>query len=87
MSDFSRRDFLKASAGAVGASLAAHSVHAAPKAAEGPPKGAKIFTVFGLLAALWTAVIVAALAIFLPLRITGWVNSITGWVSRLLSGL
>ena len=47
----------------------------------------KIFTVFGLLAGLWTAVVVAALVIFLPLRITGWVNSITGWVSRLLSRL
>jgi putative peptide zinc metalloprotease protein len=47
----------------------------------------KIFTVFGLLAGLWSAVVVAALVIFLPLRITGWVNSITGWVSKLLSRL
>jgi len=47
MSEFSRRGFLKASAGAVGASVAASSVHAAPKAPEGPPPKAKIFTIFG----------------------------------------
>ena len=44
----------------------------------------KIFSVFGLLAGLWTAVVVAAFVIFLPQRITGWVNSIVGWVSKIL---
>jgi len=44
----------------------------------------KIFAVFGLLAGLWTAVIIVAFAIFLPQRIMGWVNSIIDWVSKLL---
>jgi len=47
MSDLSRRDFLKASAGAVGASVAASRLHAAPRAREVPPSGAKVFTIFG----------------------------------------
>jgi len=47
MSEFSRRDFLKASAGAVGASVAVSRVHAAPRAPRVPPPGAKIFTIFG----------------------------------------
>jgi len=44
----------------------------------------KIFAVFGLLAGLWTAVVIVAFVIFLPQRIMGWVNSIAGWVSKLL---
>jgi len=44
----------------------------------------KIFAVFGLLAGLWTAVVIVAFAIFLPQRIIGWVRSIAGWVSRIL---
>ncbi len=47
MSELSRRDFLKTSAGAVGASVAASRGHAAAKVPKGPPSGAKIFTVFG----------------------------------------
>jgi hypothetical protein len=47
MSELSRRDFLKASAGAVGASVATSRVHASPKVAKVPPSRAKIFTVFG----------------------------------------
>ena len=44
----------------------------------------KIFAVFGLLAGLWTAVVIVAFVIFLPQRIIGWANSIAGWVSKLL---
>jgi len=44
----------------------------------------KIFTVFGLLAGLWTAVVVVAFAIFLPQQIIGWVNSISRWVGKIL---
>jgi len=44
----------------------------------------RIFAVFGLLAGLWTAVIIVLFVIFLPQRIIGWVNSISGWVSKLL---
>ena len=47
MSELSRRDFLKASAGAVGASVAAGSVQASGQAAKASPTRAKIFTVFG----------------------------------------
>lgn len=47
----------------------------------------KIFTVFGLLAGLWTAVVLVGFIIFLPQRIIGWVNSISGWVSKILSRL
>ena len=47
MSDLSRRDFLKASAGAAGASLAASRVHAAAEAPQGPSPRAKVFTIFG----------------------------------------
>jgi len=43
----SRRDFLKASAGAVGAPVAASRVLAAPKAAGVPLARAKVFTIFG----------------------------------------
>jgi putative peptide zinc metalloprotease protein len=44
----------------------------------------KVFAIFGLLAGLWTAIVVVAFVIFLPQRIMGWVNSITGWVSKIL---
>jgi hypothetical protein len=47
MSEVSRRDFLKASAAVVGASVAASHVHASPKAPKDPPPRAKILTVFG----------------------------------------
>jgi putative peptide zinc metalloprotease protein len=47
----------------------------------------KIFAVFGLLAGLWIAIIIAAFVIFLPQRIIGWVNSISGWISKSLSRL
>lgn len=47
MSDLSRRDFLKASAGAVAASVAATRVQAAAEAAKAPPPRAKVFTIFG----------------------------------------
>jgi|GEM_PF-342409 len=47
MSELSRRDFLKASAGAVGASVAAGRVHTSAQAAKAPSSRAKIFTVFG----------------------------------------
>jgi len=44
MSELSRRDFLKASAGAA---VAASYGHASPASANAPPSRAKIFTVFG----------------------------------------
>jgi hypothetical protein len=47
----------------------------------------KVFAVFGILAGLWTVVVVVAFIIFLPQRIIGWVDSISGWVSNLLSRL
>ena len=47
MSELSRRDFLKASAGAVGASVAASRVHASPNGGNARPPRARIFTVFG----------------------------------------
>jgi len=47
MSELSRRDFLKTSAGAVGASVAASRVHASPKGGNTRPPRARIFTVFG----------------------------------------
>jgi len=45
----------------------------------------RIFAVFGLLAGLWTAVVVVGFIVFLPQRIMGWANSISGWVSKLLT--
>ncbi|MBN2127943.1 MAG: twin-arginine translocation signal domain-containing protein [Sedimentisphaerales bacterium] len=47
MSELSRRGFLKASAGAVGASVAASRVHAASETPKVRRSAAKIFTVFG----------------------------------------
>jgi putative peptide zinc metalloprotease protein len=44
----------------------------------------KVFAVFGILAGLWTAVVIVLFVIFLPQRIMGWVNSISGWVSKIL---
>jgi hypothetical protein len=44
----------------------------------------KIFTVFGLLAGLWTAIVIVMFAVLLPQRIIGWMNSIAGWVSKFL---
>ena len=44
----------------------------------------KTFAVFGLLAGLWTAIVVVGFVIFLPQRIIGWVNSIAEWVSKFL---
>lgn len=45
----------------------------------------KIFTVFGLLAGLWTAVVLVMLAIFLPQRIMGLINALFGLLSKILS--
>lgn len=44
----------------------------------------KIFTIFGLLAGLWTIVVVVAFIILLPQQLIGWANSISGWVSKIL---
>jgi putative peptide zinc metalloprotease protein len=54
------------------------------KARESFNREEKIFAVFGLLAGLWTAIIIVAFVIFLPQRIMGWVNSVSGWVSNIL---
>ena len=47
MSNLSRRDFLRASAGAMATSVAARRVHASSQPAQTPPARAKVFTIFG----------------------------------------
>ena len=47
MSEFSRRDFLKVSAGVVGASVATGRVRVAAEVGEAPPSRAKLFTILG----------------------------------------
>ncbi len=54
------------------------------KARESFNREERIFAVFGLLAGLWTAIVIAMFVVFLSQRIIGWVNSIVRWVSRLL---
>jgi putative peptide zinc metalloprotease protein len=54
------------------------------KARESFNREEKIFTVFGILAGLWTAIVIVMFVVFLPQRIMGWVRSIAGWVSKFL---
>jgi hypothetical protein len=61
-----------------------NSLWAKLKARESFNREEKIFTIFGLLAGLWTIVVVVAFIIFLPQQIIGWANSISGWVSKIL---
>ncbi|MBM3134234.1 MAG: hypothetical protein FJZ89_02895 [Chloroflexi bacterium] len=45
----------------------------------------KIFTVFGLLAGLWTVIVLVMFALFLPQRIMGWSNALFGLLDKIFS--